>query len=333
MQDARNGKVDIFGAVRTGYAIVESNRLEDWKRFLVEGLGMHLAHADSDGLAFRVDSHARRLILRWGGAEDITASGLEIADSAAFDVVLKRLADRGIAVERGSDEDAAGRGVRSFVRFRGPKSIALELYCNPLRTDEPLEMLAGGFVTGTSGLGHFAITSRRPERMRQFWQEIFDARLSDEISQPMGGLTLDIAFLRLNERHHSIAIAATRGARIDPIRSRVQHMNFLVQSHADLSAAYERLRALGYAIAHEIGQHPNDRELSFYARSPSGFEIEVGWDALTVDESTWTTARHDSISIWGHQPPNHSVLNSLAVNAGNMLRGLRSLLAAEYSPF
>lgn len=323
---------DIFGAVAMGYAIIESTRLAAWRRFLKQGLGLHEVAADDDSLAFRLDDHARRLMVRRGKAEDITVSGWQVRDQAAMAVIRQRLAERNIAVETGSAEEAAFRGVASFIRLAGPKGMAIELFTDPVQADQPLRLLAGSFVTGASGLGHFAITSRKPEKMLRFWQEIFDARLSDRISQPMAGVMLDIAFLRLNERHHSIAVATTRGLRLDPIRTRVQHMNLLVGTLEDLSGAFERLRDLGFSMAHEIGQHPNDREVSFYVLSPSGFEIELGWNALRVDEAAWTPGQYNAISVWGHKPERNSAVDRLCTNLGNLRRGLGSLLRPEYSP-
>lgn len=325
--------VDIFGSVNMGYVIVDSLRLDDWRRFLKQGLGLHEAAADDRALAFRVDAHARRFIVRRGDAEDVTVSGWQVRDAAALAIIRERLAARDIPVETGSAEEAAFRGVKSFIRVRGPKDMAIEIFTDALLADAPPRVLPSGFVTGESGLGHFAITSKRPEKMLRFWQEIFDARLSDRIAQPMAGIILDISFLRLNERHHSIAVATTRGLRLDPIRTRVQHMNLLVETLEDLSAAFERLTDLGYAMPHEIGQHPNDREVSFYVLSPSGFEIELGWNALRVDEATWKQGSYNAISVWGHKPGRNSSIDKLLLNLGNFRRGLGSLLNAEYSPF
>jgi len=332
MREKPEKTVDIFGAVRMGYAVVESQRLEDWRRFLKLGLGLHLESETDELLAFRMDHHERRLMIQRGGAEDIVAVGWQLRDAATLQIVLQRLRDRGIAFEEGSAEDAAARGVKSLVRLLGPKAMTLELFVDALTSDGPLQMLASGFVTGDSGMGHVAITTRLPEKMLRFWQEIFDARLSDNIAPPMGGAILDVAFLRLNERHHSVAIAATRGLRLDPIRTKVQHMNMVANTLEDLSGAFERLRDLGYEMAHEIGQHPNDKEVSFYVITPSGFEIELGWNALTVDEATWATARYNAISIWGHKPQHPSALHQLLTNLGNLRRGLRAALRPEYSP-
>lgn len=323
---------DLFGAVSLGYIVVESRRLERWKVFLRDGLGLHLAASDDRSLAFRMDGHARRLVVKHGPAEDVAAIGLQLRDASTLQVVLDRLKQRRVDTQDGSEEEAALRGVQRFLRVKGPKGLPIELFVGAQASTEPLDMRTSGFVTGAGGMGHVAMTTRRPEAARNFWREIFDARLSDEIVEHLAGVTLDIGFLRLNERHHSVALAAVRGLRLDPIRSRVQHFNLLAASLDDVAQAFRRCKALGFEMAHEIGQHPNDKEVSFYVLSPSGFEVELGCDALTVDETSWVPTSYQGISLWGHKPQNPSVFNQLAINAGNLWRGLLSLLRPEYSP-
>lgn len=329
---ASEEREDLFGATSMGYVVVESNRLKDWRRFGVEGLGLHLAHEDRAGLAFRMDAHAKRLIVHRGPAEDVVAVGWQLRDEATLEIVLGRLRSRGIQVEKARGDVAELRGVRELWRLKGPKGLAIELFTEPLTSDEPLQMLSSGFVTGNNGMGHAAITSQRPEAMLRFWQEIFDGRVSDTIEERIAGVMLDVTFLRFNPRHHTVAVAATRGVRTDPVRTQVQHFNIEAKSLEDLSSAFCRLRELGYEMAHEIGEHPNDKELSFYVLCPSGFEIELGWNALAVDETVWETATYDRISTWGHKPEKTGLRHFVALNAGNLARGLRSLVRREYSP-
>lgn len=40
--------------------------------------------------------------------------------------------------------------------------------------------------------------------------------------------------------------------------------------------SFERVSAEGFRMMWSIGQHTNDRELSYYCRTPSGFDLEVG---------------------------------------------------------
>ena len=137
---------------------------------------------------------------------------------------------------------------------------------------------------------------------------------------------MGFTFLRLNERHHTVALAYTEGRRMDPVRTRIHHLNLQARSLDDVSAAYLRCRAMGYSIANAIGQHPNDRELSFYVVSPSGFEVEIGWNPIRVDEQAWNPSVHKGISLWGHRPENLT----LGVKVGRLVRGLRSLANPEF---
>ena len=57
-------------------------------------------------------------------------------------------------------------------------------------------------------------------------------------------MKLKIRFLRVNERHHSVAIANVSGAQFDPIRTRVQHVNIQAATLDDmLQAVPTRARA------------------------------------------------------------------------------------------
>jgi len=318
----------VFGKVRMGYALVASRRLEQWQRFCREALGMHVQR-EAGTLVCRLDGHARRLVVVEGAAEDIAALGYQLDDDATLQTVLRRLGGKSVAVEDGDAAGAALRGVERYWRVIGPKGLPIEVFTRPLLSDEPLDMLASGFCTGASGMGHVAITSRRPDAMQAFWQQIFDARLSDRIEDKVSGLAMDFTFMRLNERHHSVAVAATRGLRLDPIRTRIHHLNIQPAQLEDLSAAYVRCRQLGFRIANSVGQHPNDRELSFYVVTPSGFLMEYGWAPIAVDETTWVPGLHQGISVWGHTPKAAGLGDRLS----ELARALGSLFRTEYTPF
>jgi 2,3-dihydroxybiphenyl 1,2-dioxygenase len=251
-----------------------------------------------------------------------------LRDASALQEMLARLHAAGLPVRYVGGAEAAGRGVEDFWEFQGPKRLRFELFTTPLRSTAPLRMQASGFVTGDMGLGHFAMTTREPEAALGFFQGIFDARLSDTIEDRLNGVTLELSFLRLNERHHSVAIAATRGKRMNPLRTAIHHLNLQARSLEDVTQAYRRTRQMGCAIASAIGQHPNDRELSFYVATPSGFEIEIGWNPILVtDEQAWQPAHYQGISLWGHFPESLTLASKL----GQMGRGLASLTRREYT--
>ncbi|MFH8775062.1 VOC family protein [Streptomyces sp. NPDC017958] len=306
-----NTTASVFGAVHLGYIVIETSRFTDWRRFGTDAIGMHHDDLSRDLMRFRLDDQDCRFLIRRGPAEDVVATGWHVDDHASFEQIEARIRAHGVPCVEGSADEAALRGVERLLRFPGPKGITQEIYTTPVKSGEPLRMLASGFVTGDSGMGHIALTSTKPARLRGYFHTVFDARLTDYIDETISGFKLRIRFLRVNERHHSIAIAAVRGLPIDPIRTRVQHLNVQVSTLDDLARSYERVCELGFDMALSVGQHTNDKELSFYARTPSGFEWEVGWNPLVVDESTWEPSTHQGISIWGHTPVGRTIVDKL----------------------
>jgi catechol 2,3-dioxygenase-like lactoylglutathione lyase family enzyme len=208
------------------------------------------------------------------------------------------------------------------VRFPGPNGLVQEIFTRARISDKPLEMQVGGFITGNGGIGHVAVTTKKPHQMRGYYDTVFDARLSDCIDETISGVKLKIRFLRVNQRHHSVAIAAVNRLPVNPIRTRIQHLNIQVADLDDMTASYQRVKELGFHMALAVGQHTNDRELSYYATTPSGFEWEVGWNPIVVDERTWEPTTYQGISIWGHTPEGQTTVDKVAqfkIAAGSLL--------------
>ncbi len=318
----------IYGAVHLGYVFVESPHLSDWKRLAADGIGMAVAVDSPNLIAFRTDAHARRLIVSKNPKEDVTL-GWQVDGGAALQTVLRRLAERRISVEEIAGDEAATRGVERLWRFVGPKRQCFELFTEPVLDAAEPKLRNKGFVTGERGLGHVAITSRNPQAMIAFWREIFDAKISDYIEDRISGVNLRITFLRVNSRHHSIAIAGTKGFAMDPFATKIQHVEMQVTTLDDVSNAFTRCRELGFKIAMAVGQHTNDRDVSFYVVTPSGFYFEVGWNSSDERSEHWPVVVHEGISVWGHKPLDQTIGDQLA----QMRNGITSLFHKEYMPF
>jgi 2,3-dihydroxybiphenyl 1,2-dioxygenase len=304
----------VFGAVHLGYVVAQSQHLADWRRFGADAIGLHVDQLTEDVLRFRLDDRECRFLIQRGPGEDLTAMGWQVDDHATFDRIVQRVTERGIPIAEGAAEEAAVRGVERLWRFAGPKGITQEIFTAPVTTARPLHMITRGFVTGDAGLGHVAITTRDPQGMHAYFSTIFDSRISDHIDENVGGMKLRIRFLRVNERHHSVAIANVHPLKVDPIRTRAQHVNIQAATLDDMLSAYQRVRELGFTMAWSVGQHTNDRSLSFYCVTPSGFELEMGWNPVTVGpelEATWEPTTYQGISIWGHTPVGEGVATKL----------------------
>jgi hypothetical protein len=199
--------------VHLGYVVTESQKFTDWRRFGQDAIGMHLDQLSPDVMRFRLDDRDCRFLILRGPAEDVTAIGWHLDDHETFDRILARVTQHGVAVVEGTEEEAALRGVERLVRFPGPKGLTQEIFTTPRLAAAPLAMRAGGCVTGQGGMGHVAVTSTKPAQLRGCYNTVFDARLSDYVDETFAGVTLRARFLRVNERHHSVAIASIQNCR------------------------------------------------------------------------------------------------------------------------
>ncbi|HLZ84533.1 MAG TPA: VOC family protein, partial [Caulobacteraceae bacterium] len=84
---------------------------------------------------------------------------------------------------------------------------------------------------------------------------------------------------------------------------RLHHFMLQVPTLDAVGFALERAAAAEATITASLGKHTNDHMVSFYARTPSGFEVEFGFGAREVDDATWRVTRHDKGSSWGHRRP------------------------------
>ncbi|MCA9563515.1 MAG: VOC family protein, partial [Myxococcales bacterium] len=233
-----------------------------------------------------------------GELDDLGTVGLETESAEAMNALAQRVSEYGIEVSSASDQQLAARHVKGMVRFVAPGGCPIEVYHGPeMATDEfRSEVIATHFLADELGLGHCVLRVNDLEVSEKFWCEVIGFKLSDHIITNIHGYDVNIAFLHTNPRHHSIALGAK-------LPKRVHHFMLQVGSLDDVGMAYDRTVDFRLRISQTLGRHPNDKMVSFYALTPSGFDFEYGWGAIEVDDSTWEPSVHDRISEWGHRRP------------------------------
>jgi 3,4-dihydroxy-9,10-secoandrosta-1,3,5(10)-triene-9,17-dione 4,5-dioxygenase len=103
-----------------------------------------------------------------------------------------------------------------------------------------------------------------------------------------------LRFLGCNPRHHSLALVAM------PAPAKCVHVMLEVDGLDGVGRALERVRKHGARLSATLGRHMNDEMVSFYVRSPSGFDVEYGCAGLQVDDRTWVARESTAVSSWGH---------------------------------
>lgn len=286
-----------------GYLGLRVKDVAAWEAFATGVLGLMPAEAAGETRRFRLDDLAWRIAVEPGEADDVAYLGFEVAGPAELEAVRNRLTAGGVAVGNGDPELVAERGVLGLISCQDPDGLPVEVFYGPtLRTETPFTSPAGvtAFVTGDQGLGHVVLSAKDMAAARRFYQDMLGFRLSDIIRMRAGPqLSFDMEFFHCNPRHHTLALMPI------PMPKRLHHFMIQVPTLDAVGFALERATAAQAPIAASLGRHTNDHMVSFYSRTPAGFEVEFGQGAIEVDDVTWRVGRHDKPSIWGHKRPSH----------------------------
>ncbi|MCY1021660.1 VOC family protein [Pyxidicoccus sp. MSG2] len=303
------------------YLGIEARSPDDWHVFLEDGLGLDVSWRESY-LVGRLDERACRLLIHQGPRDDLTLVGWECGSERDAEARVAGFRDRGAAVTRGTSLEAKLRGMEGFFSLRERNGLVFELAWGahaeaPVR----LPLVPHGFVAQDGGLGHVALLTDDLEASTRDYAELLSARLSDHIvDRELGLVPMRVRFLRTNPRHHSLALVRA-SLPFNPLPRGIHHMMLQMASPDDVQDAFARLRRHGFIISRTMGKHPNDRVTSFYVRSPSMFDVEVGSGAITVDdEDTWAPREYQGISLWGHSLRSMPVGEMVRVGLGRLFK-------------
>jgi len=293
----------VNGIASLGYLRIESTDVAAWREFGVRVLGMVEGRGPDPGaLYLRMDEFPARLVVVPGAADRLLASGWEVADAGVLDGVTAALRDAGVAAKDGTDAELADRRVARLLRFDDPAGNALEVFCGAALEHRPAVSPYGNrFVTGDQGLGHVVLPVSEEESALRFYTEVLGFRLRDSIRMAPelfgrpAGPPLWMRFLGCSPRHHSLALAPF------PAQAGIVHLMIEVAELDDVGRALDRCARRGAPVSATLGRHANDLMVSFYVRTPGGFDVEYGTGGRVVDDRTWVTRETTAISLWGHR--------------------------------
>jgi 2,3-dihydroxybiphenyl 1,2-dioxygenase len=276
-----------------GYVRARAKDLGDWASYGSGLLGLQRVDRSRSTLAFRMDDRKQRIIVNADGGEGIDVFGWEMKDAAALDALAARLESAGINVARGSRALADERFVKDLIVTSDPLGNRLELFHDAEVASDPFVpgRAMSGFRTGPLGLGHVVFNVENVDVIDQvmpFYRDLLGFRLTDYYSHPF-----EARFLHVNPRHHSLAFIKTG-------KTAVHHIMMEVFSFDDMGQGYD-IASGNDQVATSLGRHTSDFITSFYSFTPSGFMVEYGWGARSIDPETWQAyERKEGPSMWGH---------------------------------
>ena len=282
-----------------GYIGFEVSDLKAWDGYLTGFLGLMPGQGNGTSARYRMDDRAFRIHLDKGTADDISFIGLEVETPEGLQALRERLEKAGVPCSPASDNLKKARGVRDLLVLIDPAGLQVEIYVGATAlTNMPFHSPAGvsGFMTGGQGAGHVVLASEKIDEIRDFYTRLLGFRLSDTIGMAISpDFTLVLEFYHCNPRHHTLALAPM------PAPKRLHHFMVEMATLDDVGFAMDRIGACGVKQTMTLGKHSNDQMVSFYAATPSGFEVEVGTAGIEVHDEVWRVTHHEVTSMWGHK--------------------------------
>ena len=292
-----------MGIRSLGYLRIEATDVPAWRNYGLKVLGMVEGKgADPQSLYLRMDDFPARLVIVPGTRNQLAASGWETANAADLQEIRDRLESHGVPYKEGTAEQLADRCVDGLITFEDPTGNTLEVFHGvALQHRRVVSPYGHRFVTGEQGLGHVVLSTRDDAEALHFYRDVLGFRLRDSmrlppqfVGRPADGPPAWLRFFGCNPRHHSLAFLPM------PTPSGIVHLMIEVENSDDVGLCIDRAKRSKVPMSATLGRHVNDLMLSFYMKTPGGFDVEFGCEGREVEDESWIARESTAVSLWGH---------------------------------
>ncbi|HVK24848.1 MAG TPA: VOC family protein [Actinokineospora sp.] len=292
-----------MGIRSLAYLRIEATDMAAWREYGLKVLGMVEGKGRvPDALYLRMDDFPARLVIVPGEADRLACSGWESANAAELAEVRANLSAAGVAFKEATADELADRRVAELIRFDDPSGNTLEVFHGAaLEHRRVVSPYGHRFVTGEQGLGHVVLSTKDDEAALTFYRDVLGFRLRDSmrlppqlVGRPADGPPAWLRFFGCNPRHHSLAFLPM------PTPSGIVHLMVEVEHSDDVGLCLDRALRRKVPMSATLGRHVNDLMLSFYMKTPGGFDVEFGCEGRQVDDADWIARESTAVSLWGH---------------------------------
>ena len=292
-----------MGIRSLGYLRIEATDIEAWRVYGLKVLGMVEGSGnDPDALYLRMDDFPARLVIVPGSQDRLLHAGWEAEHASGLQEVRDSLNANGIPFKEGTIDELADRRVMELIRFSDPSGNELEVFHGAaLQHRRVVSPYGHTFVTDEQGLGHVVLSTHDDEAALRFYRDVLGFKLRDSmrmapelVGRPSDGEPAWLRFFGCNPRHHSLAFLPM------PTPSGIVHLMIEVENSDDVGLCHDRALRRKVPMSATLGRHVNDLMLSFYMKTPGGFDVEFGCEGRQVDDEDWIARESTAVSLWGH---------------------------------
>jgi 3,4-dihydroxy-9,10-secoandrosta-1,3,5(10)-triene-9,17-dione 4,5-dioxygenase len=293
----------MMGIRSLGYLRIEATDMAAWREYGLKVLGMVEGTGTTEGaLYLRMDEFPARLVIVPGEHDRLSVAGWECATAEGLQEIRDRLDLEGTPYKEATAAELADRRVDEMIQFQDPSGNHLEVFHGvALQHRRVVSPYGHKFVTGEQGLGHVVLSTRDDAEALHFYRDVLGFKLRDSmrmppqmVGRPADGAPAWLRFFGCNPRHHSLAFLPM------PTPSGIVHLMIEVGEADDVGLCLDRALRRNVPMSATLGRHVNDKMLSFYMKTPGGFDVEFGCEGLTVDDDDWIARESTAVSLWGH---------------------------------
>jgi len=292
-----------MGIRSLGYLRIEATDMAAWREYGLKVLGMvEGSGTNPDALYLRMDDFPARLVISPGSSDRLAVTGWEVAHAGELDELRSRLDSASVPYKEGTPDELADRRVDELISFDDPSGNTQEVFHGvALQHRRVVSPYGHKFVTGEQGLGHVVLSTKDDEASLRFYRDVLGFRLRDSmrlppqmVGRPADGPPAWLRFFGCNPRHHSLAFLPM------PTPSGIVHLMVEVENTDDVGLCLDRAIRRKVPMSATLGRHVNDLMLSFYMKTPGGFDVEFGCEGRQVDDDNWIARESTAVSLWGH---------------------------------
>lgn len=219
-------------------------------RFASEVFGLQRVADENGEIAFRSDNRFRTVSFN-GDKVGGGSVGIEVWDDAALDQLEQRLKDNGFSGRRAATEDCRKRHVHAAILTEDASGNRVDLVTRPAQSGRRYFPSRDAGVTEFRGIG---LRSRNPQGDLRFWNTL-GAAVSDWVG--------DIAYLRIDELHHRIALYPSRQAGLLYAAFEVETLDNIMQSSYFMQEHQVK-------IVQGPGRQPASQQMFLHVEGPDG---------------------------------------------------------------
>lgn len=292
-----------MGIRSLAYMRIGATDMAAWREYGLKILGMIEGKGvDAESLYLRMDDFPARLVIVPNDTDRLLVSGWETANAAELQDIRDRLSAAGVPFKEGTAEQLKDRRVVEMIAFEDTSGNSLEVFHGAALEHRRIVSSYGHrFVTGEQGLGHVVLTTDDDDASLRFYRDVLGFKLRDSmrlppqmVGRPADGDPAWLRFLGCNPRHHSLAFLPL------PNPTGIVHLMLEVENSDDVGLCLDRALRKKVKMSATLGRHVNDEMLSFYMKTPGGFDIEFGCEGLEVEDENWIARESTAVSLWGH---------------------------------